>query len=210
MVKLASIVPWFISGLAVAVLLSVIAVHAEQTSFTSALSAENKAASGIVKLTAQQIAALDAQVQREISVAHQGDTVAFSTSFTHRRSPQQRNEAGLDQLMTPELARLDALVAAALAERPLPAAAGPLIIAPATSASPDVYVETLTRKMEVHGEVTLAYVMGSGGARGYGASMVTTATDPSGKFAITVGVSQFYGKGFRRYYPGEYECDRGW
>jgi hypothetical protein len=67
--------------------------------------------------------------------------------------------------------------------------------------------------MEVHGEVTLAYVWGSGGAHGYGASMVTTATDPSGKFSLTVGISQFNGKGFRRYspyYPGEYECDRGW
>ena len=189
---------------------------AESASFTSTLSPESKVAAGITRLTEQQVAALDAQVQREIAIAHQGDVVAFSTTFTHRRTPVQRSEAGLDQLMTPELARLDSLVAIALAYHPPPA--GPMILAPATpAASPDTYVETLTRKMEIHGEVSLAYVWGSGGARGYGASMVTTATDPSGKTAITVGISQFNGKGFgcRRYpyspyYYDGYDYDRGW
>jgi len=102
--------------------------------------------------------------------------------------------------MTPELAQLDRLVAAALTKQPSPI--GPLITTPATTASPDVYVETLQRKMEIHGEVTLVYAMGSGGRSGYGASMVTTATDPSGKYSLTVGISQFYSKGLR--HPGDY------
>jgi hypothetical protein len=62
--------------------------------------------------------------------------------------------------------------------------------------------------MEIHGEMSLTYVSAGSGRNGYGASMITTATDPSGKFSITVGISQFYGKGL--YNPYEYACDRGW
>ena len=141
----------------------------------------------------------------EIATARQGDTVAFATSFTHRRTPQQRVEAGLDHLMTPELNQLDQLVAVAVANRPPPTE--PLAAAPANPLSSN-WVEITPRKMEIHGEMSLTYVSAGSGRNGYGASMITTATDPSGKFSITVGVSQFYGKGL--YHPYEYDCDRGW
>jgi hypothetical protein len=181
--------------------------RAETPSFTASLTEENKTAVGLAKLSPEQLAALDAQIAREISVARQGDTVAFSTSFTRRRTPQQRKDAGLDQLMTPELARLDMLVAAAVATKPDPT--GPTITLPAATAPTSNWVEITPRKMQVHGEVTLAYMWGSGGQSGYGASMFTTVTDPSGKFSFTLGLSQFHGKGF--YYPyGEYPCYRGW
>jgi len=199
-----------IYGLFIAVF-TLAAARAESTSFIAALTAENKAASGIVRLTEQQAAALDFQVQREIATAHQGDTVAFSTSFTHRRSPAQRTEAGLDRLMTPELAQLDRLVATAVANRP--PSTSPLLTTPATSSVSADAVETIPLKAEIHGEVTLSYLWGSGGAHGFASSILTTVTDPSGKYSLTVGFSQFNGKGFRHYpycYPGEYECDRGW
>ncbi len=197
----------FILGFLALVLLSSAIARAETTSFTANLTEENKTALGLAKLTPEQITSLDAQITREISVAHQGDTPAFSTTFTHRRSPQQRKEAGLDRLMTPELVRLDALIAAALATKPAPI--GPTITQPATTAPSSDWVEITPRKMQVHGEVTLAYMWGSGGREGIGASMVTTVTDPSGKSSFTLGLSQFRGKGL--YYPyGEYPCDRGW
>jgi hypothetical protein len=162
-------------------------------------------------LSDEQLASLNTQIQQEISVARQGDTVAFSTTFTHRRTPQQRKDAGLDHLMTPELTRLDALVATAVATKPI--ATSPTITQSATTpATPSSnWVEITPRKMEVHGELTLTYMSGSGGRSGYGASMVTTATDPSGKFSFTVALSQFQfkGKGFRHPYD-EYDCDRGW
>lgn len=207
-VKLAHALLWFSrSWVVVAAFAAAFISAAEPTNFISTLSSENKTAAGITRLTEPQIASLEAQVQHEIAVARQGDTVAFSTSFTHRRSPMQRSEAGLDQLMTPELNKLDSLVAAELTNRPKPA--GPLILAPATAASsatPGNYVELLRKKMEIHGEVTLAYVAGSGGAHGYGASMVTTATDPTGKYSFTIGLSQFYGKGLG--YGYGYGCRR--
>jgi hypothetical protein len=189
--------------------LLVVAVHAEQAGFISTLSEENKTAVGFARLTPAQQTALNAQIQSEIAIARQGDTVAFSTSFSHRRTPQQRKDAGLDRLMTPELARLDTLVATAVAAKPAPA--GPTLTTPlATTATPSSdWVDITPRKMEVHGEVTLAYMWGSGGQRGYGASMVTTATDPSGKFSFTVALSQFRGTGFCHPYD-EYACDRGW
>jgi len=210
MVKFACAFSWLIRGLIVAAFSSTVFAGAEQAGFTSTLSAENKTASGIVRLTEPQVAALDQQVQRELTSARQGKTVAFASTFTHRRSPLQRTEAGLDTLTTPELAQLDRLVAAALANLPPPN--GPTVTAPASTAlSPSAYVEILPRKMEIHGEVTLAYVWGSGGGHGYGTSMVTTATDPSGKYSLTVGISQFTGKGFHHFYdPYDCECDRGW
>jgi len=211
MVKLACTFSWFIRGLIIAVFASAVPAGAEQPSFTSTLAAENKALIGLARLTEQQVGALDQQVQREIFTAHQGDTVAFSTTFTHRRTPTQRTEAGLDRLMTPELAQLDRLVATAVANRP--PSTSPLLTATTTTLPSSGWVEITPRHMEIHGETTLTYAWGSGGAHGYGASIVTTATDPSGKFSLTVGISQFNGKGFRRYYPyypGEYECDRGW
>ncbi|MFT3869776.1 MAG: hypothetical protein QM715_15105 [Nibricoccus sp.] len=207
--KLARKIPRLISGLMAVALLSVLSVRAEPTGFTASLTEENKVAIGFAKLSAEQLASLDAQVQREISVARQGDTPAFSTSFTRRRSPQQRKDAGLDQLMTPELKRLDELVALAVANRPAPP--GPLITKPFVSTPPGGdWVEITPKKLEVHGEVTLAYMWGSGGRSGYGASMATTVSDPDGKFAFTVVLSQFNFNGRGSHRPGEYGCDCGW
>lgn len=207
--KLACSLPRLIRSLIAAVSLSVVAVSAEQTGFTSTLSEENKTAIGLARLSGEQLTSLDAQIQREIAVARQGDTVAFSTSFTRRRTPQQRKDAGLDRLMTPELNRLDTLVAAAVATKPLSTGmqSVPRALAP-TSAN---WVEITPRKIEVHGEVSLTYMRTSGGGSGYGASMITTATDPSGNFAFTVAVSQFRGKGLGYHCPcNNYLCDHGW
>ena len=206
-VKFTCAFSWILRALIVAVLTSAALADVAQPSFAATLSAENATASGVAKLTEPQRAALDQQVQREISTARQGDTVGFSTSFTHRRTPQQRVEAGLDHLMTPELTQLDRLVAAAVANRApaeSPAAAAPLI----TTQPSSNWVEITPRKMEIHGEMSLTYVSAGSGRNGYGASVITTATDPSGKFSITVGLSQFHGKGL--YHPYEYDCDRGW
>jgi hypothetical protein len=207
MVKFARAFSWILPGLVVAVLTSAALADVAQPGFTATLSSENKAASGIAKLTEPQRAALDQQVQREIATARQGDTVAFATSFTHRRTPQQRVEAGLDHLMTPELTQLDHLVAVAVANRPTPTEMQSVasLTTPLTSAP---WVEITPRKMEIHGEMSLTYVSAGSGRNGYGASVITTATDPSGKFSITVGLSQFHGKGL--YHPYEYDCDRGW
>jgi len=199
----------FIRSLVAAVALSVVVVHAEQASFSSTLSEENKTAIGLARLTEPQLRSLDAQIQQEISIAHQGNTPAFSSTFTHRRTPQQRKDAGLDQLMTPELTRLDVLVAATIAAKPI--ATGTALTQPAISAPASNWVEITPRKFEIHGEVSFTYMQASGGGSGYGASVITTATDPSGKFSFTVGLSQFHGKGLRHYpYPYDYDCGRWW
>ena len=189
--------------------MSVLSAQTTPTSFTATLTGENKVSTGVSKLTMEQLASLDAQIQREISVARQGDTPAFSASFTHRRTPQQRKDAGLDQLTTPELRRLDELVAAAVATKPAPT--GPAITKPYVSTPPGGdWVEVTPKKLEVHGEVTLAYMWGSGGRSGYGASMATTISDPDRKFVATIVLSQFNFKGRGTHRPGEYGCDYGW
>jgi hypothetical protein len=183
---------------------AIVSSGAEPPSFIGTLSVTDKTAGGIARLTTQQVSMLDQQVRREISLARQGATVAFASTFTHRRTPMQRTEAGLDTLTTPELAQLDRLVAAALAVRPPPTAS---LFSPNAATTP-VSVQFVPRKMEIHGEVTLAYVWCSGGGHGYGSSLVATTTDPSGKFSFTLGLSQFHGKGLG--YPCDCDCDRGW
>lgn len=207
--KLACSLPRLIRSLIAAVSLSVVVVSAEQTGFTSTLSEENKSAIGLARLSGEQLTSLNAQIQREISVARQGKTVAFSSTFTRRRTPQQRKDAGLDRLMTPELSRLDTLVAAAIATEPVSTTTS--IDRPVSTPPAANWVEITPRKIEVHGEVSLTYMRTSGGGSGYGASVVTTATDPSGKFSLTVGLSQFHGKGLGYRCPcNAYPCDHGW
>ncbi|MFT3784387.1 MAG: hypothetical protein QM790_20445 [Nibricoccus sp.] len=208
--KLACVFPWFIRGMLAAVFITAWAARAGATGFTSDLSDENKVGIGVAKLTPEQIAALDAQVAREIAVARQGDTPAFSTTFSKRRTPQQRKEAGLDRLMTPELNRLDTLVANAVANRPAPP--GPTIVKPAstTPESASDWVDVTPPKWDVHGQVSLAYIWGSGGRSGYGASVATTATDPSGKVSVSLVLSQFTFKGKGSRYLYDYPCDQGW
>ena len=49
--------------------------------------------------------------------------------------------------------------------------------------------------MEVHGDLSFTVGAGSHGSNFYGTSMDLTATDPSGRFTIGVGVSDYHGKG---------------
>ena len=126
--------------------------RAEETpSFAAQLASADRTAAGLHHLSAAQLAALDAQVARELTVARQGDVVAFSRSFLSRRTADQVAAAGLAALTPPERTALDAFVARAVAQRPAPVVA--TLAAKAKAA--DNVVETVTDKPRLQGEVTL-------------------------------------------------------
>lgn len=176
--------------------------RAEEPGFTAKLSATDQAATGLTKLSAEQAAALDAQIAREITVARQGDVVAFSRSFMQRRSADQLTAAGLSTLTPDERSQLDRVVALAVAQRP--AIVVQTLSAKAKAA--DDAVETITYKPQLHGEVTLTFGTAGGGRNFYGGSFTTVYDDPQRKFSVAFTYAEYHGKGLLPYdqcdYPG--------
>lgn len=162
--------------------------QAAAASFVEELSAQERAETGIDRLSPEQLSALDHQVGRELALARQGDVIAFARTFTTRRPPSEYAAAGLDALTPEEAARLDALVAHALASRPL---------APATrSRTSATAVETVTNRAQWHGQISATYGRGSGGREFYGGSVTSSYDDPDRGFAAALTLSRYEGDGF--------------
>ena len=167
------------AGIACAAMLLATMARAAEAGFSDGLSAEEKAACGITRLTAAQLAALDGLVGRDVTLARQGGVTGFSSAFLARHSAQERAAAGIGLLSDKERSTLDRLAARAIAMGPPPSS---LVSAPLS--------------VEVHGDLSLTVGGGSHGSSFYGTSMDLFVTDPSGKFTIGVGFSEYRGKGF--------------
>jgi hypothetical protein len=160
--------------------------------FSAALSPGERTLAGLAKLTAAQAAALDSLVERDAAIAREGAVTGFASGFTARRTPRERAAAGIDLLSDAERASLDALAARQIAYGPAPMA--PFTYAPSAGPAPDGLLVSAPLRPEVHGDVSLTF----GGGRGssfYGTSADVFVTDPSGRFTLGVGVSEFRGKG---------------
>ncbi len=160
--------------------------------FTAQLDATDHAAAGLTKLSADQRAALDAQIERELTVARQGDVVAFSRSFLQRRTSDQTAAAGLAALNPAERATLDRFVARAVAQRP--AVIVPTLATGAKKAD-DTVIETVTYKPQLHGEVTLTVGTAGSGRTFYGGSFTTVYDDPQRNFSVGFTYAEYHGKG---------------
>jgi len=183
------------AGIACALMMLATAARAAEPGFVDGLSAEEKAACGIAKLSAPQVSALNAQVGREVTLARQGGVTGFSSTFTARRSAKELAAEGIDRLSATERATLDSLAARAIAMGPPPTLAFAYVPAPPTPPP----VETLVSApphLEVHGDLSFTVGGGSHGSSFYGTSMDVFVTDPSGKFTVGVGVSEYRGRGF--------------
>jgi len=166
--------------------------HADETPpFTAQLDAADRTAAGLHHLSTAQLAALDAQVARERTVARQGDVVAFSRSFLSRRTADQVAAAGLAALTPPERTALDTFVARAVAQRPAPVVA--TLAAKAKAA--DNVVETVTYKPRLHGEVTLTVGTAGSGRNFYGGSFTTIYDDPQHHFTAAFTYAEYHGTG---------------
>ena len=162
--------------------------------FTTRLDSSERAAAGLVKLSPDQLVALDTQIARELTVARQGDVVAFARSFMSRRSSDQSTAAGLPALSPLERTELDRLVARAVAQRP------PVIVRSlAAKAKEDEAVETVTYKPQIHGEVSLVFGTAGGGRNFYGGSFTAIYDDPQRNLAVAFTYAEYHGKGLFPY-----------
>lgn len=182
-----------------ALLLAATAGAAEEP-FSEALSPQEKTASGIARLPAPQRAKLDQLEEHDATLARQGGVTGFSSAFSQRHTAQERAAAGIDRLSADQVATLDALVARSIAEGPPPSEAFSYEPHPAPPPVPAPVLVSAPLKAEVHGDVSVTVGGGSHGSSFYGTSMDLFVTDPSGKFTLGVGISEFRGKGF--FVPG--------
>jgi len=181
-------------AIACAAMLLATGARAAEALFSDGLSATEKVACGIQGLAAQQVAALDGLVGRDVTLAHQGGVTGFSSTFAARHTPRERAAAGIDRLSDKERSILDSLVATVIAIGPPPSEAFAYAPAPAPAAPAEVLVSTPPH-LEVHGDLSFTVGGGSHGSSFYGTSMDLFVTDPSGKFTLGIGVSEYRGRG---------------
>ena len=164
------------------------------TRFSLTLNADDRTSSGLVRLSSDEVAVVDALVRRDTTsrgaVTTSGDNV--SAIFSERLTADERRTAGLQKLPAAELTKLNAFVerfqAAKLARTLL---APPVYLARSTRVNP-----TETKKeREIHGSFSLSYGWGKGGYSEKTGSMMLTMDDPERRFSITVGYTESHIKG---------------
>jgi hypothetical protein len=180
--------------IACAALLAATLAGAAEAPFSGGLSPGERAAVGISRLTAAQVATLDGLVGRDVALARQGGVTGFSSSFSARLTAQERAAAGIGRLSATERAALDSLAARAIASPPAPSDTFTYEPPAAPPGMQDVLV-TAPLKLQVHGDLSVTVGGGGHGSSFFGTSEDLFVTDPSGNFTVGVGVSEFRGKG---------------
>lgn len=174
---------------ALALLLCTRSIAAEP-GFVATLSDQDKTAIGLAALSSEQQAALDEQVQRDITLARQGNVVGFAKTFSLRRTPEQARAIGLAQLTRQGIDLLDKRIAYAIAHRP-PA---PFIYnGPASKPAPDTSVKVTRPPLEIHGQFSVVYGQSSGDSF-YGGDFDVSCYDPVSHITIMVGASSYRGR----------------
>jgi len=168
---------------------------AEELRFSVTLGAADRTASGLAKLSSDQVAVIDALVRRD--TAARGGTQAptgekASVPFSLRISAEERKTAGLPALAAAELTQLDAFV-----ERHQAARLARSLLAPPSYVARSSRVTPTEKKKEreIHGSFSLSYGMGSGGYSEKSGAMVLTMEDPARGLAISFGYSESHVKG---------------
>jgi hypothetical protein len=168
----------FRASLACFAVLLAASAHAYDARFIDSLSPQEKAAAGIPKLTAAQMAALDVLVSHDATLAEQGGVTGFSSGFLARHAGAEREAAGISRLSDKEQA---------FTYKPPQAK-------PTPPPAPSEVAVSAPLHAEVHGD--LSFTVGGGhGSSFYGTSMDLFVTDPTGKFTLGVGFDDYRGKG---------------
>ncbi len=196
--------------LAACLLLGVI-VRAESNDvrFSQSLKSEERTASGLTRLTSDEVAVIDALVRRDTSArAGSTNTTTVAELFSQRLTAGERSAAGLPKLTPAELSQLNALI-----DRQQNARFARTLLAPPSYLSRS---RTLTpsetkkeKEREIHGSFSLSYGMGSGGYSEKTGSMLLTFEDPARGLSISVGYSESYIKGGSYYRDPRYDLYRG-
>ena len=164
-------------------------VRADDGRFSQRLPAFDMAAAGLVRLSADQLAALDALIRRdEQQQTRARGATAQAGRFSERLPADELQVAGLNLLTPAELEHLNWLVAQ-IEGVGLPAGTAG---SPAPSA---VVVQPKRPAPEIHGEVSLTVGAGSGGYHEIGGTLALEYDDPAHGFSLATSYSQWRATG---------------
>jgi hypothetical protein len=177
------------------------AVRAEEARFSQSLAPADAVATGIQKLTSDQLAVLDALVRQDERIYAVPDPKHPAPArFSQRLLPAERRDAGLGLLTPAELAKVDT----AVAQYETRGESATASVASPVAWQPEITVPGL----EVHGMISFTYGAGSGGSSMMGGAMAVSVADPEHGFAFTAGYAEMHGKGpllgrgcYGGYYP---------
>jgi len=169
--------------------------------FSHTLNAEERDASGLSKLSSDEVAVIDALVRRDtVTRVSSAGTETEAATFSQRLTGDEQRTAGLSKLSQEELPKLNGFVT-----RYQSAKLARTLLAPPTylARSSRVTPTEAKKEREIHGSFSLSYGMGSGGYSEKTGSMMLTMDDPARRFSITIGYSESHIKGGYGY-PGLY------
>ncbi len=166
-------------------------VRADDVRFSRTLTQPELTSLGLVRLSSDQLAVLDALIRRDIERSHYVSKVPRAARFSQRLSADERRNAGLGLLNETELAQLDAAVERAIN----PPDAGPAFsLATAGSGAP-VQSFKISRGPQIHGSMELMVGAGSHGYSEYGGALMVTVEDPASHLMVAIGYSELHSKG---------------
>lgn len=174
------------------------AIASEEVRFSKTLSPAEFTATGLERISSDELAVLDALIRRDWTQAQFVTKQPRAARFSERLSADERRNAGLEHLAAEELARLDTHVQGRITP--------PASFDSATgsgSAALGVQSVKLRRDPEVHGSVSLMVAAGSDGYRAYGGALEVHYDDPANRYSVGIAVSQIHEKG--RFYPGYWD-----
>ena len=174
-------------------LLTLLAVTARAADgrFSQSLATEDRVATGVMKLSSDQVAVLDALVRRDFATRTSTRAAAnASARFSERLTADEHRIAGFALLTEAELVRLDAAV-----DKSTSAAVTRALLAPPAFLSPTRVRPTEAKEGgEIHGSFSLSYGVGKGGYSEKSGSMVLNYEDPARRFMISVGYTETHTK----------------
>jgi len=178
------------AALAGALFFAAAALSAATGGFFATLSADQQSAAGLTALSTEERTLLDELVGMELAVVRQNGPGEITGTFLSRRTETELRFAGLERLTLTQKARLNEYVGAALASHPKPRERPRLkdddVINPAS-------------KPQIHGSLSLSVGSGGGGRNFWGSSLWLDYFDPATGLGLSVGLSNFSGKGFYGY-----------
>jgi len=163
--------------------------------FTDTLLQSEKAAIGLEKLSPAEVDNLNLQIDRELTLARQGNVKGFATPFTQRRQPPQLLSSGLSRLAEAERRALDDAIARTMAV--------PTVLSLPPKFTRTNPVETVAPRSRIHGEFSFTYGWTSGGGSLYGGSMTMIYQDPNRPLTAAIRYSTYRGDGLYGYGPYE-------
>jgi hypothetical protein len=172
--------------------------------FSNTLNADERDASGLTRLTSDEVAVIDALVRRDTTARAGSTNSDAAATFSQRLTRDERGTGGLIKLNVKELTKLDGFV-----DRYQNAKLARTLLAPPTylARSSRVTPTEAKKEREIHGSFSLSYGFGSGGYSEKTGSMVLTMEDPARRYSITVGYSESHIKGGSVYRDPFYDRD---